>query len=132
MRLVGDRVRGEATLDRRHEGAPGFVHGGAIATVLDDALGSVLMLLRMPAVTARLEVNYRRPAFIDRPFEVEAWHERTDGRKLHLAAELREAGGEVLAEASALFLRVETAHFLQGATDLPDVFKDSDGRPLPW
>lgn len=54
LRRDGDRIRGELTLDRRHEGAPGFVHGGALSTALDDALGSVLMILERPAVTAGL------------------------------------------------------------------------------
>ena len=37
--LEGERVRSEFVLDRRHEGAPGFAHGGAVATALDDTLG---------------------------------------------------------------------------------------------
>lgn len=121
-RLEGDRVLGEVTIDRRHEGAPGFVHGGAIATVLDDALGSLLLVLRKPAVTAKLEVNYRRPAFIDRDYGVEAWVDRVEGRKIHLAAELRHDGA-VVADSVALFLQVKVKHFLQGAEEIPDAWK---------
>lgn len=118
----GERIRGEVTLGRRAEGAPGFVHGGALATVLDDAIGSLLIILRKPAVTAKLEVNYRRPAFIDRTYEVETWVDRIDGRKLHLAGEMRE-GGETVAEASALFLTVKVDHFLQGADEIPEAWR---------
>jgi len=33
-RADGERVvRSHVTLDQRHEGAPGFAHGGAVATV---------------------------------------------------------------------------------------------------
>ena len=73
MRMArdGDRVRGSVTLDRRHEGAPGYAHGGAVSTILDDALGMLLFVLRRPAVTARLEVDFRRPAYLGRAFEVE-------------------------------------------------------------
>jgi len=132
----GERVIGTVTLDGRHEGAPGFAHGGAVATVLDDALGSVLTLLRLPAVTARLEVNYRRPAFLGRRFDVEAWVESRDGRKLHLAGELRE-GGEAVADALGLFLEVDVEHFLRGARELSEA---APGAPederrelrLPW
>lgn len=122
LRVDGDRIRGEVTLDRRQEGAPGFVHGGAIATVLDDALGSLLFLLQRPAVTAKLEVNYRRPAFIDRTYEVEAWTERIEGRKLHLAGEVRHEG-ELVADAKALFVQVEIGHFLQGSDEIPDAWR---------
>lgn len=57
-----------------------------MATALDDTIGTLLIALRRPAVTARLEVDYRQPALLGREFELEAWTERIEGRKLHLAA----------------------------------------------
>lgn len=125
LRIDGNRVHGTLELDRRHEGAPGFAHGGAVATVLDDALGTLLMVLRRPAVTAKLEIDYRRPVFLFRRLDVETWTEQIDGRKLWLRGELREAG-ELLAEASALFLEVAPEHFLKGASQ--DV-RESGGEP---
>jgi len=130
LRLVsdGDRVSGEVTLDRRHEGAPGYAHGGAIATLLDDALGSLLVMMRVPAVTVNLNVDYRRPALLGRAFAIRGWVERTEGRKLYFAGDLRD-GDTVVAEARGLFLKVDVEHFLRGArhaadSDLP--------RTLPW
>ena len=118
LAIDGERVRGEVTLDDRHQGAPGFAHGGADATALDDTLGTLLVVLGHPGVTARLEVNYRRPAFLHRRFELEAWVERVEGRKIEMAAEMRE-DGDVVADASALFIQVDREHFLQGADQLP-------------
>jgi len=129
LRVQDGRIRGAVTLDSRQEGAPGYAHGGAIATVLDDALGSLLHVIRTPAVTARLELNYRSPAFIGHPFEIEAWIERDEGRKLHLAGELRD-DGVVVAEAKALFLKVDVEHFARGARH-----RRAEGEPrtdLPW
>ena len=118
LAIDGERVRGEVTLDERHQGAPGFAHGGAVATALDDTLGTLLVVLGHPGVTARLEVNYRRPAFLHRRFELEAWVERVEGRKIEMAAEMRE-DGDVVADAAALFIQVDREHFLQGADQLP-------------
>lgn len=134
LRLDGERVRGHVTLDRRHEGAPGFAHGGAVATVLDDALGTMLLVLRRPAVTAKLEVDYRRPAFLGRRFEIEAWAERTDDRKLWLAGVLRE-GDDVVAEAHALFVAVSVEHFLKGRGQAEEPSSERAARTgfgLPW
>jgi len=117
LAIDGERVRGEVTLDDRHQGAPGFAHGGAVATALDDTLGTLLVVLRHPGVTARLEVNYRRPAFLHRRFELEAWVERVEGRKIEMAAEMRE-GSDIVADATALFIQVDREHFLQGADQL--------------
>jgi acyl-coenzyme A thioesterase PaaI-like protein len=128
MRREGERVLGEVTLDSRHEGAPGYAHGGAVTTALDDAIGMLLFVLRRPAVTAKLEVNFRRPAFIGRPFALEAWVDRIEGRKLHLRSEMRDEG-ETVAEANALFLEVDVEHFAEGARRTPDA---ESHRQLPW
>ncbi len=128
----GDRVRGEVTLTERHEDAPGFAHGGAVATILDDTLGSLLTLVRTPAVTAKLEVNYRRPALLGMRFEVEAWVDSYEDRKLWLAGEMRK-DGEVAADAVGLFVRVDVEHFLQGADELPEHWRGPPGESgLPW
>jgi acyl-coenzyme A thioesterase PaaI-like protein len=125
--LAGERVHSELRLDRRHEGAPGFAHGGAVATALDDTLGTLLLVLRRPAVTARLEVDYRMPVFLDTPYTVASWVERTDGRKLHLAAAMRDADGATVAEALALFVEVDITHFQQGGSTPPEHWRWSPG-----
>jgi uncharacterized protein (TIGR00369 family) len=126
-----ERVYATMRLDERHEGAPGFVHGGIVATALDDTLGTLLVVLRIPAVTAKLEVDYRRPAFLHRDFAIEAWCDRIEGRKLHLRGEVRE-DGELVAEAHALFLQVELAHFARGGKDMPDDVKESWRKAPRW
>jgi acyl-coenzyme A thioesterase PaaI-like protein len=128
MERDGERVRGSVTLDRRHEGAPGYAHGGAVSTILDDALGMLLFVLRRPAVTARLEIDFRRPAYLGRPFDVEAWVDRVDGRKLWMLAELREED-ELIAGARSLFLEVAPDHFARGV----EVSEEADpGLGFPW
>jgi acyl-coenzyme A thioesterase PaaI-like protein len=118
----GERVRATCTFDDRHQGAPGFVHGGSLATAIDDTVGTLLVLLRRPAVTARLEVDYRSPAFLGREMALEAWAERIEGRKLHLAATVHD-GKTLVAEGRALFLEVTLEHFAQGG-QLPDALSE--------
>ena len=130
MWVVDERVHGTVTFDRRQEGAPGFAHGGAVSTVLDDALGTVLVLVRRPAVTARLEVDFRAPAFLDRALTVEAWCERIEGRKVHLAGELRD-GATTVAQAHALFVEVDLSHFERGGRELPDRWRDWPAGETP-
>jgi acyl-coenzyme A thioesterase PaaI-like protein len=106
----GDRLRGEVTVDARHEGAPGIAHGGTIATILDDASGRFMYLTGAPAVTRRLEVDYLGRVPIGRPLQVEAWIAERDDRGLVVASELREDGAP-LARASASMRFVDREHF---------------------
>ena len=119
LRIQGDRILGSVRFDRRQEGAPGFAHGGAVATVLDDALGTVLILVQRPAVTANLNIDFRAPAFLGRELSVEARCERIDGRKLHLVGRLLD-GEEIIAEGRGLFIEVNIDHFRRGGQELPD------------
>ena len=119
LRVEGDRVLGSVRFDRRQEGAPGFAHGGAVATVLDDALGTVLLLGQRPAVTPNRPADFRAPAFLGRELSVEAQCERIEGRKLHLVGRLLD-GKEIIAEGRALFIEVDINHFRRGGQELPE------------
>jgi uncharacterized protein (TIGR00369 family) len=128
MRAEGGRVVGEATLRHEHEGAPGYAHGGAVATLLDDALGFVGRLHGHLVVTARLETDYRAPVLMGVPLQVEAWEEsERDGRKLYLRGVVRDQAGTVLAEARGLFVVVDRSHFHAAAGGKAE----PDGE-LPW
>ena len=58
------------------------------------------------AMTARMEVKYRRPLPLGEELLVSAEVTRDRGRRLEAEAEVRTASGEVLAQAYGLFLRV--------------------------
>lgn len=122
LRIDGERIVGTVRFDRRQEGAPGFAHGGAVATVLDDALGSLLIVLRRPAVTANLSVDYRHPAFLDHDLTVEAWVVGIEGRKFRLAGRVLD-GETVVAEGEALFLEVDLEHFRRSGRELPGTWQ---------
>ncbi|MEV6274491.1 PaaI family thioesterase [Nocardia sp. NPDC051832] len=111
LELRGDRVVARFTFDERHQGAPGLAHGGVVAAVLDEAAGTVPTTMCVPAVTAKLEVNYARPARLYRPMTVSAVLARREGeRKLHINARI-EDDGQLVAEGNALFVVVTPDHF---------------------
>lgn len=109
-RLFLDRteegLRAEVTLNTVYQGPPGLVHGGWIAAMLDQAVGSVSSVETSPGLTARLEIDYRRPTPLFTPLEITSWVERVEGRKVFVAGRIR-AHGEVTAEASGLMIQVE-------------------------
>lgn len=121
MRVLidGDRVLASAELAERHGGAPGFAHGGALSAFIDDLFGYVLVVIDRPAVTAKLEVEFRAPAMLGAPIEMVAWCDRIEGRKLHLRGEIRQ-GQALVVEAGALFIHVDVSHWASSGVPLPD------------
>ena len=90
------------------EGWPTVVHGGAIATVLDESLGRVAVR-HFPArtgVTANLEINYRAPVYSGNfyTFQSQIDQERSTERKAYVTGEIRDPFGRLCAQASALFV----------------------------
>ena len=97
--------------DERHQGGPGFVHGGMVAAALDEACGLLAAWYRFPTVTARIFVRYRLPVEINTELLVKAMLTGERGRRLHIRGEIVD-GDDVLAEARAAFLHVPLEHFL--------------------
>ena len=67
-----DAVEAVYTFDERFEGGPGVVHGGAIAALIDDLFGRLLVRMVVLAVTAELSLAYLRPVHVDEPCELRA------------------------------------------------------------
>ena len=109
----GDEVVTEHVFERRHSGAPGIAHGGAVATVVDDLLGFLLYLERIPGVTRMLEVEYVKPVLVGVPYTVRGRVDERDGRKVWVSCSGRDADGEEAFRAKGLFLEVRLEHFAQ-------------------
>lgn len=105
-------VRGGANFGSAYEGPPGCVHGGYVAAAFDEVLGLANSLSHNPGMTARLEVNYRRPTPLHTDLRFEARLDRVQGRKNFTSGELY-AGDSLCAEAEGLFVSVDQSRFAE-------------------
>src|ERR1700730_10055923 len=90
------RVIGRFRLGPEYQGATGFIHGGIIATVLDEVMSKVSRFENVHAVTAELTVEYLKPVRVDEELQVEGFSTRRNGRDLYHEGEIRNAAGTVL------------------------------------
>ncbi len=109
----GLSLTGTFTVTEQHQGAPGLAHGGLLTTAFDDALGSLNWLLAAPAVTARLEVDFRRPVPVGSTLHIRAEVVGRKGRKVFTRAtgRLDAPDGPLALTAAALFIQVAVEHF---------------------
>jgi acyl-coenzyme A thioesterase PaaI-like protein len=108
------RVRGSFTVTEHHQGAPGLAHGGVISAAVDEGMGYLLWLVGSPAVTARLEVDFRRPVPVGSRLELHARVDRREGRKIWASMQGR-VDDDVAVEAGALYVMVGLEHFVPHA-----------------
>lgn len=89
------------------EGPPGHAHGGAVAAVLDEAMGSAAWVEGHPMVMAHLATDFRRMLPLGTDARLEARVTGVDGRKVHLEGRLVDEGGQAYAEATGLGVVLE-------------------------
>jgi len=100
------RVSGKFTLGPRYGGGAGFTHGGIIAILLDEAMGKISKLSDERAVTAELNIEYRKPVPVDAEIIVTGWQEEEKGRNRFRVGEIHDAHGDLLARGRGRFVVV--------------------------
>jgi acyl-coenzyme A thioesterase PaaI-like protein len=93
----------KAWFGRETQGPPGHVHGGAMAAVLDEAMGGVCWLNGHRTVAAKISVSFLEMLKLETETTVESRIERVDGRKVYLRAALMD-GERRVAESDGLFI----------------------------
>ncbi|MCL4508002.1 MAG: PaaI family thioesterase [Chloroflexi bacterium] len=95
--------------DESWQGFGGVVHGGLVATVLDEVMAWELYGHDDFAVTGKLEVRYHRPVPIHRLLRATAELVEDRGHAKKLRAIITDEQGTVYARAESLFLKVPRA-----------------------
>jgi uncharacterized protein (TIGR00369 family) len=90
----------------RFEGHPGFLHGGIIATLLDETMSKAVRARGLTAMTRHLEVDYRRPVPSCKPIRMEGRIVRHEGRKHFVEATIFDADSTALAHGKGVFIEV--------------------------
>lgn len=106
FRMEGGRAIADFTVPDYLQGYPGQAHGGAVATMLDEAMGWATYGQGIWAMTAKFSMRFRDSVPLDEQLTVAGWVTRDRGRFLELEAELRNAEGTLLAQAEGVFARV--------------------------
>ncbi len=104
----GGPVSAPVKLTWMHSGEPDIVHGGIQAVVLDEVMGrAVQRVLREEhgeghtAVTASLELRYRRPFATETAGLARGRLDRVEWPSIFVVGELTDAADNVLTEATA-------------------------------
>ena len=99
-------VISDAIISDQYEGPPGYLHGGIIATLLDEAMSKANRAQGVTAMTRQMQVEYMRPVPSGAAIRIHGRVTRSEGRKHWAEATIQNAGGVILAQAIGLFIAV--------------------------
>lgn len=74
--------------------------------VLDETMGAVSFLNKMPAVTASLTVNYYRPLPVEKTVYIITQVEKTEGRKIYIIGKMVDKNQRLFADSKGIFVKV--------------------------
>jgi acyl-CoA thioesterase FadM len=109
------RALGYATFTTAYEGAPGCVHGGALAATFDIVFTAANAIAEATGPTVRLDVRYRRPTLIGEEAVFEAWVTEVTARRVFSRGRIVQ-GGTVTVEAEGEFAILDHARIRQMAS----------------
>ena len=116
-------VAAEITVPAQYQGYPGVVHGGIVATMLDETAGRSQMGddPNRFMVTAQLSIRYRKPVPVGQPLRILGHAGKRNGRVAYATGEIFGPDGALLAQADAVLV------------DIPDeTIQSIDPEALGW
>lgn len=96
------------------EGHPGLLHGGIIATLLDEAMSKAVRIHGLTAMTRQMEIEYLRPVPSMTAIRIEGRLQRSEGRKHWTEARIVNERSTLLATAKGLFIELRRSRTQMG------------------
>ena len=106
----------------QYEGAPGCVHGAALAGAFDIILTAANFMANAAGPTVELSIRYRKPTLISQPAVFEGWVTEKTRRRIHSRGQLIQ-DGVVTVEALGEFADMERSRIAS--------MHRREGRPHP-
>jgi acyl-coenzyme A thioesterase PaaI-like protein len=100
-------VTGVVTLRDEYGGPPGYIHGGVLAALIDEAMGAAAWHAGHRSFAAHLDFDYRQPVPPGVEVRVSARVDRIEGRKAFTSGVLTLPDGTVAVEGKGLFVEVK-------------------------
>ena len=104
-----DGVRAEVRFGTAYEGAPGLVHGGVLAMVMDQVFGEAGIAAQVAGMTIGLEIRYAAPTPVHTDLVLEAHVVAAGDRVVEMAGSVT-ALGRPTVTATATFFRLTEEH----------------------
>ena len=106
----GKTARAEFTPTECYQGWSGLVHGGIIICLLDEAMSWAVLFEGMHCVTAKIQVNLRRPAPINEPLVITSSITKRTRKLVKTRAAISLKDGTLIAEGTATMFIFNAKH----------------------
>lgn len=89
------------------QGPPGHAHGGSMAALLDEVMGTAAWISGHPVLAASIKIDFRSMIPTQTIAFFSGWVDKVEGRKVITKSKLHGPDGKLFAEGEGLFIRME-------------------------
>ncbi len=101
-------IKTEFTPRKEHQGYFNIVHGGIIATLLDEAMVKLAIALNMPSVTAQMDVRLRKALKVGEKITISAEILKETRKTLDAYAKDVTSDGILAADATGKLVKIDS------------------------
>lgn len=103
----GRKTQASFVAGKEHQGYKDIVHGGILSAMLDEAITRLGYELGLNTVTARIEVNFRKPAYVGEKLHLEGEITKEEGRKVFGKSKITKENGELVADCEGILVKIK-------------------------
>ena len=121
--LENGSVSATFVVGEKHEGPPGYAHGGVLASILDEAMGASVWFSGFHAAAVHLDFDYQHAVPLEAAIQVVGRVERREGRKVFTSGSIFLADETIAVKSSGIFVEAPQLFTddTQGFSVSPDV-----------
>jgi acyl-coenzyme A thioesterase PaaI-like protein len=108
------------SIDEGKQGPPEHVHGGALASLLDEVMGAAAWYAGYRVLAVNLNIDYKKAVPLNASLVIEGTITRKEGRKIYAQGKIILEDGTVAVEGSGIFV------------DAPHVVGEDHKNPFDW
>jgi acyl-coenzyme A thioesterase PaaI-like protein len=110
LHVEADRAWTELELEPRFQGWDGIAHGGILCTILDEVMAWSLAGADNWGMTARMQVDFRKPVPLETPLRAEAWITRSRRRIIDTQGRIIDRStGQELATSTGVYVAADAS-----------------------
>lgn len=108
LHVEADRAWTDLELEPRFQGWDGIAHGGILCTILDEVMAWSLAGADNWGMTARMQVDFRKPVPLETPLRAEGWITRSRRRLIDTQGRIVDPDtGQELATATGRYIAAD-------------------------
>ena len=97
----GEGVKAEFTAGEQYQGWPGYLHGGIVGCLLDEAMSYAVLFAGQHCITAEFKVRLKRLTPINEPLVITSSITKKTRKVIECISAISLSDGTILAEGSA-------------------------------